>query len=60
MEITMKNEIRELKLDRLDQVSGGMKWTPVKNDDVIDARGGQWHFLCFNFTFDINGRMSSF
>ena len=37
----MNTEICELNTTELDAVSGGMKWTPVKNDDVIDARGGQ-------------------
>ena len=28
----MHTEIRELDATALDAVSGGMKWTPVKND----------------------------
>lgn len=50
----------ELNLDRLDAVAGGMKWTPgTKNDDVIDARGGQIKIFGFTVTFDIKGNTSS-
>ena len=46
---------------QLDQVSGGMKWTPgTKNDDVIDARGGQVKLWFGTFTLDANGKVSSF
>jgi len=55
----MHNEIRELDSTALDAVSGGMKWTPVKNDDVIDARGGQVSILGFTITLDIKGNPSS-
>ncbi|MBR1142676.1 hypothetical protein [Bradyrhizobium sp. AUGA SZCCT0431] len=52
---------RELNAIELDAVSGGMKWTPgTKNPDVIDARGGQLSFLGLTFTFDINGKVSSY
>ncbi|MBR0752825.1 hypothetical protein JQ604_11575 [Bradyrhizobium jicamae] len=54
----MKKDIRELKLDRLDQVNGGLKWTPVKNDDVIDARGGQLKLFGWTFSFGGDGRLS--
>jgi len=50
----------ELELCELDAASGGMKWTPVKNDDVIDARGGQITFWGFSVTFDVGGNISSF
>ncbi|MBR1269444.1 hypothetical protein JQ629_18180 [Bradyrhizobium sp. AUGA SZCCT0222] len=57
----MQTEIRELNAIELDAVSGGMKWTPgTKNSDVIDARGGQLSFLGMTFTFDINGKLSSY
>ena len=49
----------ELEPGELDAVSGGMKWTPVKNDDVIDARGGQINILGFSITFDVGGKISS-
>jgi len=40
-------------------VAGGMKWTPIKNDEVIDARGGQMQVMFWNVTFDVNGNPSS-
>jgi hypothetical protein len=44
----------------LNGVAGGMKWTPgTKNNDVIDARGGQAQILFWNVTFDVNGKVSS-
>ena len=55
----MHTDIRELDSTELDAVSGGMKWTPVKNDDVIDARGGQISILGFTITLDIKGNPSS-
>lgn len=56
----MHTETRELESTELDAVSGGMKWTPgTKNDDVIDARGGQIQILGFNITFDVKGNISS-
>lgn len=55
----MKTETHELELTELNAVSGGMKWSPVKNDDVIDARGGQVQILGFNITFDVKGNISS-
>jgi hypothetical protein len=56
----MNTEARELESTELDAVSGGMKWTPgTKNDDVIDARGGQIQILGFNITFDVKGNISS-
>jgi hypothetical protein len=59
MEVAMNVEFHELNADRLDRVSGGMKWTPVKNDDVIDARGGQFKLFGFTFTLDVGGNVSS-
>ncbi|MBR1194301.1 hypothetical protein JQ634_32715 [Bradyrhizobium sp. AUGA SZCCT0240] len=57
----MTTDNRELNAIELDAVSGGMKWTPgTKNPDVIDARGGQLSFLGLTFTFDINGKVSSY
>ena len=56
----MHTEIRELDNTALDAVSGGMKWTPgTKNDDVIDARGGQIKIFGFEITLDVNGKVSS-
>jgi hypothetical protein len=55
----MHNEIRELDTTDLEAVSGGMKWTPVKNPDVIDARGGQISIFGINITFDVKGHISS-
>ena len=50
----------ELNTADLEAVSGGMKWTPgTKNDDVIDARGGQISIFGFNITFDVKGNISS-
>jgi hypothetical protein len=61
METDMTTDNRELNAIELDAVSGGMKWTPgTKNPDVIDARGGQLSFLGLTFTFDINGKVSSY
>ena len=51
----------ELNSVELDAVCGGMKWTRgTKNDDVIDARGGQISLFGYSVTFDINGHISSF
>lgn len=57
----MTSEIRrELDIDDLNAVCGGMKWQPnTKNDDVIDARGGQIEILGFTITLDIHGKPSS-
>jgi hypothetical protein len=56
----VNTEIRELDTAELDAVSGGLKWTPgTKNDDVIDARGGQIKIFGFNITFDVKGDVSS-
>ncbi|MBR1231264.1 hypothetical protein [Bradyrhizobium sp. AUGA SZCCT0182] len=57
----MNTDNRELNAIELDAANGGMKWTPgTKNPDVIDARGGQLSFLGLTFTFDINGKVSSY
>src|SRR4051812_49412991 len=58
-ETDMNTEIRELDTTDLDAVSGGMKWSPVKNDDVIDARGGQFSVFGWTFTLDVGGKISS-
>lgn len=56
----MNTKIMELSFDELDAVNGGMKWEPgTKNNDVIDARGGQFNFLGFTITLDIKGNPSS-
>ena len=49
---------RELNIGELAAVSGGMKWTPVDNKDVVDARGGQVKVLGWTFTLDVNGNVS--
>jgi hypothetical protein len=56
----MNTNTSELDTTELEAVSGGMKWSPVKNDDVIDARGGQITFWGFSVTFDVGGHISSF
>jgi hypothetical protein len=56
---TLSADFRTLLDEERDQVSGGMKWTRVKNPDVIDARGGSRTILGFIVTFDINGDPSS-
>lgn len=51
---------RALNTTDLDAVSGGMKWTPgTKNDDVIDARGGQFKIMGWTVTLDGDGHISS-
>jgi hypothetical protein len=56
----MSNQVCEVNMDELDAVSGGMKWQPgTKNDDVIDARGGQIKIFGFTITLDIKGNPSS-
>jgi hypothetical protein len=52
------NETAELTTDELDAVSGGFKTQATKNDDVIDARGGQVKILGLTITLDINGNPS--
>ncbi len=50
--------LRPLTDDELDVVSGGLKWHPVDNPDVIDARGGQIKFLGLTISFDAKGKIS--
>jgi len=52
-------QTKQLELADLDQVNGGMKWTPTKNDDVVDARGGSFNFFGLIFTLDRGGGLSS-
>jgi hypothetical protein len=59
MEIDMASNVRELKSGEIEMVSGGMKWTPVDNPDVIDARGGQFKVFGFTVTLDVHGDVSS-
>ena len=55
----MENAIRELSVDQLDAVSGGMKTDPnYVSKNVIDARGGQLTFLGLTFSFDVHGKLS--
>ncbi len=50
----------ELSANELDAISGGLKYQPnTKNDDVIDARGGQIEVFGFKITLDIQGNPSS-
>jgi hypothetical protein len=53
------NDLYELNLEEISVVSGGMKWTPVENSDVIDARGGQFKVFGFTVTLDAHGDVSS-
>ena len=56
----MTNENRELSIDQLKAISGGMKWTPGhKSAYVVDARGGMVTVVGWTFTFDIKGNLSS-
>lgn len=50
----------ELNTVELDAVSGGFRWWPTRNPDVIDARGGQITAAWFQATLDIKGNVSSF
>ena len=57
----MNTNSSELDINELDAVSGGVKWNRnTKNDDVIDARGGQISLFGYSVTFDIGGNISSF
>ena len=55
----MTADLYELNLEEISVVSGGMKWTPVENSDVIDARGGQFKVFGFTVTLDAHGDVSS-
>lgn len=55
----MTGNIRELQTGEIETVSGGMKWSPVENPDVIDARGGQFKVFGFTVTLDVHGDVSS-
>ena len=55
----MKTNSYELNTAELNAVSGGLKWSPTSNPDVIDARGGQINFLWWRFSFDIRGNLSN-
>ena len=56
-DLEMSEDLTSAELSR---VSGGMKWERnTKNDDVIDARGGQIEILGFTFTLDSKGNISS-
>jgi hypothetical protein len=60
--VTMDNEIRELNIDDLAAVSGGMNWDwpdHYVDKNVIDARGGQTTVWGFTVTHDVNGKVSS-
>jgi hypothetical protein len=50
----------ELSDDDVAHVTGGMKYTPgTRNDDVIDARGGQFEIFGVKFTLNQGGTISS-
>ena len=51
----MTSNVRELKPGEIEAVSGGMKWSPVDNPDVIDARGGQFKVFGFTVTRESHG-----
>ncbi|MDI1262457.1 MAG: hypothetical protein PS018_04275 [bacterium] len=56
----MNEATHELNIEMLDAVAGGLKWQPgTRNDDVIDARGGQIKIFGFTVTLDIKGNPSS-
>jgi hypothetical protein len=60
-EMIMNNSIRELSLEEMGTVSGGMKWDRNHvSKDVIDARGGQFTALGLIFTVDLEGNITSF
>jgi bacteriocin-like protein len=59
MEMRSGVEVKELGDKELSSVTGGLKWTPTENSDVIDARGGQFKILGFTITVDGNGKISS-
>ena len=56
----MTTENRNLSMEQLESVSGGMKWTPGhKSPNVVDARGGMVTVVGWTFTFDVKGQLSS-
>ena len=56
------NDVRELTIDDLEQVAGGMKTDPnYTSKDTIDARGGQitiGGIFPIVISFDVNGKVS--
>ena len=57
---SIEHPVSMLSEEELDHVSGGFKADPNHvSKDVIDARGGQAQLLCWTFTFDVNGKVSS-
>ncbi|WP_412772483.1 hypothetical protein [Nitrobacter sp.] len=56
----MDNDVRELSLEEIGTVSGGMKYDHnYVSKNVIDARGGYLTVWGVTMTFDINGNCSS-
>jgi hypothetical protein len=56
----MNNENRELNVNELDAVAGGMKTDPnYVSKDTVDARGGSFSVLGLIVTFDTSGKMTS-
>jgi hypothetical protein len=56
----MNNENRELNINELDAVAGGMKTDPnYVSKDTVDARGGSFSVLGLIVTFDTSGKMTS-
>lgn len=56
----MDNRVRELTIDEIGAVCGGMKWDHnYVSENVIDARGGSLTVWGVTLTYDINGKCSS-
>jgi hypothetical protein len=56
----MLSETNALSDTELAGVTGGLKWEKgTKNDDVVDARGGQVSIFGYSVTFDVSGNVSS-
>jgi hypothetical protein len=56
---SMETSFQTVPVERLEQVQGGLKWSPVENSDVIDARGGQFTILGYvTVSLDGNGKIS--
>jgi hypothetical protein len=59
-ERTMTAAKNELNAEQLATAAGGMKWDRNHvSPNVIDARGGQFHVLFWDVTWDIKGNISS-
>ena len=56
--LSLDSTLTKLADSDLLHVRGGMKWQPVDNPDVIDARGGSFRFLWWTFSIDGRGNLS--